>query len=273
MDAGRLLLDKAAVGDWNMAVDEALMSSAAESGLVTLRCYRWAKPTLSLGYFQSIDERSTHVASRECDWVRRHSGGGAILHHYDVTYSLALPASFTPPNSSAPRGTNTTAEWVYRIAHDAVISVLRSMHIEATRFGELEVSEQNREASDASARQPQPFLCFQRRTHDDLVIGDSKVLGSAQRRRAGALLQHGSILWARSEFAPELPGIAELTGQTENVDEWQSWSALFTDAFAPELFASLGISFQLGELTEQEHRHAKAIRGEKYGSEQWNCRR
>ena len=71
-----------------MAVDEALLIDAAENGVATLRFYQWSEPTLSLGYFQRYDDRDQHAASRECAVVRRQTGGGAILHDRELTYSL-----------------------------------------------------------------------------------------------------------------------------------------------------------------------------------------
>ena len=89
----RLLFDTPAEGAWNMAVDETLGEIAAESGIATLRFYGWSRPTLSLGYFQNYDERLSHSASMNCAIVRRASGGGAILHDRELTYSLALPCA------------------------------------------------------------------------------------------------------------------------------------------------------------------------------------
>src|SRR5687767_13677741 len=86
----RLLIDPPASGAWNMAVDEALLASAA-AGVATLRFYTWSQPTLSLGYFQHAHQRDAHAASRSCPLVRRASGGGAILHDRELTYSLAVP--------------------------------------------------------------------------------------------------------------------------------------------------------------------------------------
>ena len=73
----RVIVDPPLSGVRNMAIDEALLAAAAE-GWVTLRFYQWSAPTLSLGYFQSYDDRTGHAASLHCDCVRRHSGGGAI---------------------------------------------------------------------------------------------------------------------------------------------------------------------------------------------------
>src|SRR5882724_9809402 len=91
MEHLRLIIDPPAHGAWNMAVDEALLESAAVDGIATLRLYQWSEPTLSLGYFQPAADRQTHPASRECPLVRRASGGGAILHDRELTYSLAIP--------------------------------------------------------------------------------------------------------------------------------------------------------------------------------------
>src|SRR5688572_19512152 len=87
----RIVFDPPASGPWNMAVDEALLHSTAEGGQATLRFYTWEEPTLSLGHFQTLAEREQHQASLACPLVRRASGGGAILHDIELTYSICLP--------------------------------------------------------------------------------------------------------------------------------------------------------------------------------------
>ena len=87
----RLIIDRPLPGAWNMAVDEALLLDASENGSASLRFYGWNAPTLSLGYFQRYDDRDLHAASRDCAVVRRQTGGGAILHDRELTYSLVLP--------------------------------------------------------------------------------------------------------------------------------------------------------------------------------------
>src|SRR5690242_1143259 len=89
----RLILDPPAPGSWNMAVDEALLETAADAGIATLRFYQWNEPTLSLGYFQAAAERNQHSMSSGCPLVRRASGGGAILHDRELTYSIAMRQS------------------------------------------------------------------------------------------------------------------------------------------------------------------------------------
>src|ERR1700736_340121 len=93
--AWRLLLDPPAAGGWNMAVDEVLLDGVAEgSAPPTLRFYEWAPPCLSLGYFQPFEVVDVDgCRSLGVDVVRRPTGGRAILHDRELTYSVALPAS------------------------------------------------------------------------------------------------------------------------------------------------------------------------------------
>src|SRR6188474_2624923 len=100
MDTLRLIVDPPASGAWNMAVDEALLETAAISGLATLRFYTWQEPTLSLGYFQSAVDRDHHPDGRDCPLVRRASGGGAIIHDRELTYSIALPRRLARPETA-----------------------------------------------------------------------------------------------------------------------------------------------------------------------------
>ena len=83
-----------------MAVDEVLLEAAAADGQCTLRFYRWEEPTLSLGYFQTYADRWQHEPSRDAAVVRRTSGGGAILHDAELTYSFAVPAIIRWPTTA-----------------------------------------------------------------------------------------------------------------------------------------------------------------------------
>ena len=107
----RLLRDAAGEGAWNMAVDEALLESAATNNSMTLRLYAWSEPTLSLGYFQRYEDRRLHPESLACTCTRRSSGGGAILHDRELTYSLSVPPDHpmvrTAPLSYRSRRTTT----------------------------------------------------------------------------------------------------------------------------------------------------------------------
>jgi lipoate-protein ligase A len=180
-------------GPSNMAFDEALLDSVdADPSHAILRTYQWARPTLSLGYFQRIGDVEGDPRWRGADVVRRPTGGGAIWHHHDLTYAIVLPG--THPAYAQPRA-------LYRSVHGAIASALRQLGVRATRRGEP--------ISKIQAKRP--FLCFTDQDSEDIVIGDVKIVGSSQRRRPGAVLQHGSVLLARSTTTPELPGLDEFT--------------------------------------------------------------
>ena len=178
-------------GSWNMAVDEVLLEAAAAGPSCTLRIYEWDQATVSLGYFQSADDPSLESRFPQLPKVKRLSGGGAILHHHEVTYSIALPDGH--PLAVSPGV-------LYEEVHRRVMAMLARLGVEVRLRGE------------ALKLAAEPFLCFSRGDARDIVLGPHKILGSAQRRRRGAVLQHGALLLARSEFAPEFPGLAELAG-------------------------------------------------------------
>ena len=108
-----------------MAVDQALLASANGTGQVTLRFYRWSPPTLSLGYFQAADQRREHQPSLSCDLVRRVTGGGAILHHRELTYSLCVPCENRLSNEH---------QVLYRLVHGAMIESLHEWGIDASLY-------------------------------------------------------------------------------------------------------------------------------------------
>ena len=99
MGKARVIIDEPAPGVWNMAVDHALLETANATGLISLRFYAWSQPTLSLGYFQSRSHRQQHSASLACPLVRRSTGGGAIVHDQEITYSLCVPSNQALVNS------------------------------------------------------------------------------------------------------------------------------------------------------------------------------
>jgi lipoate-protein ligase A len=204
----QLMIDPPQTGSWNMAVDEWLLGRALEDGVMTLRFYQWDTPTLSLGYFQKYDDRSLHAASIDCPVVRRASGGGALVHDRELTYTLAVPASH-------PLARDTQS--LYDAAHETLVDLLgRIVPPGEGRFS-LNAETQGRGGGE-------PFLCFLRRAKGDVIFtdptqpqpltadGSHKICGSAQRKHHGAVVQHGGVLLGRSLRAPELSGLAELTG-------------------------------------------------------------
>jgi lipoate-protein ligase A len=253
----RLIVETPAPGDWNMAVDEVLLESAAV-GEPVLRFYRWSTATLSLGYFQRVTDREPHASSRGCPLVRRATGGGAIVHDRELTYSFAAR--------------DTGMGWhqrLYDAFHETLIELLRDegivaeSHCGATsslvRIGGAVDDIQGR--GDA-----EPFLCFLRRAEGDVVLQGAKICGSAQRRNRGTILQHGSVLLATSPQAPELPGIEELTGKKldplELAAKWQG-----------RLAARLGLAWRERPISSVERERATSVQLEKFGAEAWTDRR
>jgi len=254
LQTANLIVDGPADGAWNMAVDEALLRSANETGVTTLRFYQWAEPTLSLGYFQKAADRKLHPASSGCTMVRRSSGGGAILHDCELTYSLALP------------GTNRWSSKqndLYGTVHESIVNFL---HRNGVFAGQFEVPVNSGPGEVVNVRKSghiTRFLCFERRTAGDIVLDGHKIGGSAQRRLSGATLQHGSLLMQRSQFAPELAGILDLTDVNLSVGDLAS-------GLVEAMAGGLKLTFQSVSLTKDEKKIAEEILIDKYENPEWN---
>lgn len=254
--AGRLIVSAPQSGEQNMSIDQAILQACGPQDAPTLRFYRWRPATLSLGYFQSIGDRQRHTASRDCPAVRRSSGGGAILHDRELTYSLVLPVGFLTRRCSSSE--------VYRLVHQVVIDCLRDCGITAQRHGDIAAATDRRgdTGGDGSGKVAEPFLCFQRRSAEDLTVHGYKILGSAQRKTRHAVLQHGSLLLAASPAAPELPGLLELTSTA--IDDQRLAAAIAT-----ELGGRLAVHWSAGNLNNNELDSLKGIASEKYASLHW----
>ena len=250
-----------------------LFIAAAKENVATLRFYEWNEPTLSLGYFQRYEDRQQHAASRDCPIVRRQSGGGAILHDHELTYSLTLPAAHPWAKRS---------EQLYATVHQAIIRVLRRLNPKGHAMRLSSRSSATPIARHKRRRQSldrQPFLCFQRRSPHDVVLTTNlpksdemtaepgwKIVGSAQRRHRGAVLQHGSVLLWRSPAAPELPGYCDIVGEPITV-------STLAAAFPTELGTALDSSLTAVELPESIREAAQQIARHKYASDSWTRRR
>lgn len=229
--SARLLIDPPLSGVRNMAIDEALLDSAAAGGPFTLRLYRWREATISTGYFQ---RNSPEVARggrfAGLPVVRRLSGGGAILHHHELTYSVTAPPDH--PLAKEPG-------LLYAAAHAAMRAALREQGVPVEFRG-------------SSHEGDKTFLCFSRGDRRDLVALGQKVLGSAQRRRHGAVLQHGSLLLRASEFAPEFPGLTDLFMINLNEES-------LVRQFISHAGVEMAVELVHGETTPSEVRTANAI--------------
>lgn len=243
----RLLIDTAAPGAWNMAVDEVLLEGTAAGGGWNLRFYGWSAPTISLGYFQPYQSRCDHPSSLECPLVRRASGGGALVHDAEITYSLTVPAGH--PLAVQP-------QQLYRTVHSSLVGALASHGIEAELC----------EAGSDRLSAKEAFLCFQRTGAGDVLVKGAKIAGSAQRRRQGAVMQHGSLLLQTSIAAPELPGLETLIGTQPSRQDW-------IDCWSGELCRAIDMRLRAGRLAADEAQLSESLAAQKYARSAWNRRR
>jgi lipoate-protein ligase A len=231
-----------------MGTDLALLEVASETtGPAIVRTYTWSEPTLSLGYFQAAAEAAAEPRWRGVELVRRPTGGGAIWHDRELTYSVILPRT----HPAAAR-----VETLYRVVHTAIVGTLESSGVRLARRG----------GSHGGIVRSRPFLCFLDADPEDLVIGPHKVVGSAQKRRPGAVLQHGSILLGASPRTPELPGIEDLGGPCRPAAEWSA-------DVAAAICRALELDPEPCGLTPEETARAAALESEPFRTAGWTFKR
>lgn len=170
----RVLVTPAMDGPENMGLDQALMGRAGETGEVVLRVYGWSRPTLSLGRNQTARGKYDLARARSggVDMVRRPTGGRAVLHHREITYSV-----------TAPVGALGSLRESYRLINRLLVEGLNELGVAASEA-----------TPTMAAPKPDVAPCFVVPVKGEIVAGGRKLVGSAQVREYGVLLQHGSIL-------------------------------------------------------------------------------
>ncbi|MBN1254128.1 MAG: lipoate--protein ligase family protein [Deltaproteobacteria bacterium] len=251
----------------NMAIDEAILDEHIEGGMPpTLRVYQWDPPALSLGYNQSIVHDVDVAKCQEAgvEVVRRITGGGAVLHAQELTYSIVSAVNNGIPESVAGS---------YRFLSQGLIASYKILGLEV----ELKPG-RNKTRSAA---------CFSLTTLADLTHRGRKLAGSAQARRRNALLQHGSlpiqshadILFSVLKFSSEASRqktrllynkrmfvLNEVIGRDIDMQELK-------DDLRKGFTQALGIRFYDDGLTAAEIRRSQALAAEKYGTDAWNHRK
>lgn len=205
-----LFVDPPRDGVTNMAIDGCLLEQA-EAGAAALRLYRWAPPTLSLGYFQRYDDpaRQAGALLKNLPVVRRCTGGGAILHADELTYSLALPIGHPLA------GKNKKPEELYTWMHARIAEAVAALGGRTAPKGGR---------NEGNSRRG-PFLCFSRHASFDLMTGPDgsatreKLVGSAQRRTKRGVLQHGSVVLARTHPVQVSGSVSDLAGRRVRFDQ------------------------------------------------------
>lgn len=254
MEEWRLILDPPGRGAHNMAVDLALLNSLARrSGPPVLRLYSWSPPAITIGYFQRMEEevRVDECRAMGVEVIRRVTGGGAVFHDNEITYSVFIPLSHRLAASSIRES--------YGLLCAPIVDCLRGLGLEA-RFSPV----------------------------NDVLVGGAKVSGSAQTRRNGVLLQHGTLLIgvdAASMFrvlnVAKEKSAATASGAPEH--RVTSLEALLGDRARGENFAGdlgrrlalafagrLGCDFVESGLSVEEKRDALRIEEELFRKEEWN---
>jgi len=263
----RLLVTPPAPGAWNMAVDEAILSSIGQHLVTpTLRLYAWQPPCLSLGYAQpSADGDPLRLAERGWQMVRRPTGGRAILHTDELTYSVIGPLS-------EPRLVGSVLE-SYRCLASALLHALRRLGIPAE-------SHAAPAAVESSVKGP---VCFEVPSSYEITVGGKKLIGSAQARRKEGLLQHGTfplsgdltritqVLVFPDEDARQMAATRLLARATtaelvrNNPVSWEMAAKAFIASFQEVL----NLELLPGNLLPQEIQHAEHLVNEKFNHPSW----
>jgi lipoate-protein ligase A len=229
-----------ATGARQMAVDDALLSLCGrDQSPPTLRLFGFRPACLSLGRFQPAEQAPRPPG---LDVVRRPTGGGAVIHRGDVCYSVVLPISH-------PLAAGSIVESYRRFARGLAAG------LEALGLPPL---------AEAAAGPPaRGGWCFETVAAHELTLAGRKLVGSAQSRRAGALLQQGSI-----RLAPEPAEAALATSLQEALGREVAWEEL-VDALILGFAGAWGIEIHPGSLTAEEEELARRLEHERYRNSEW----
>jgi len=237
----------------NMGIDESILRHVSEGkSLQTIRFYGWSPPAVSIGYFQSLEEEVDLEACKKygVDCVRRITGGGAVYHDRELTYSFIAPED----NTIVPKDIMES----YKTVCSGLIRGLGVLGI-SSEFAPL----------------------------NDIIAGGKKISGNAQTRREGCILQHGTILLdvdvERMFMLLKVPSEKMRDKIIQNARERVTSARRMLKAEVPYAEAAkafeegfqtaLGIEFVKGELSQSELDYAYKIAEEKYSSIGWNQRR
>ena len=232
---------------------------SARAGDVTLRLYRWEPGCLSFGRNQTARGRydGARAASRGIDVVRRPTGGRAVFHHRELTYSVAAPAD----------------EWGG--LRDAYLKINRALSAGLQSLG-APVSVVAKRA--VPAPKPTVRACFRDPLPGEVVADGRKLIGSAQWRDGGALLQHGSLLLYNDQHTVEDlrsegpgPVAVPAAGLAELIDPLPGFERM-CEALADAFAAELGRSVRTEDLTPEEYAAAERARA-RYEDDAWTWRR
>lgn len=254
----RLILDHKHLAAYNMAADETILRSCAVgSSLPTLRLYGWGKPAVSLGYFQDLEKSKIdreYCRNLDIEVVRRPTGGRAVVHGWDITFSVAIAEKDMPDGCHSVIASHT---WIMQ----GIVQAFRLLGIEADMG-----------SSERTASSGQSADCFAHTADCDVRVGKDKVAGAAQVRKWESILEQGSIPY-------EPPGIdmgclfgKNVRGPMSNVLADIPFKAARM-AVVVGFEQALGIQFVPRALTDLETASAFRLAKEKYTSAEWTYRK
>jgi lipoate-protein ligase A len=252
-----------------MALDEAILEHIGRgASLPTLRLYAWDPACLSLGHAQPYtDVDTTLLKQHGWEVVRRVTGGRAILHTDEITYSVIAP-------SDEPRVTGTVLESYNRLAQALLLAVQQ-----------LELPVEMKEGKPAETKTPNP-VCFEVPSTYEITVNGKKLIGSAQARKKEGVLQHGSlpltgdlaricqVLVFENESEREeasqrlLSRAATVESALGRAVSWETAAEAFVHAFESQL----GLTLEQGELSASESKRTDELVAEKYDHPSWTER-
>lgn len=244
-----------------MALDEAISESVRNRiSPPTLRIYRWERPSISIGYFQKASDIDLdYCSSKGYPFVRRMTGGRAILHDAEITYSLSSSTDSFLFRDSLTETYNTISN-----------ALLRSLTIHGINAG---IS--FRKKRSANHKNPS---CFEALSYGEITVEKKKIIGSAQRRYKNGFLQHGSILFKYN--ASELGKIFKTDGKEDflGMGAVQDYSPnVSVDNFVMSMKQAFETELNVKMITDVPTRFelklARNLEFDKYATQAWNFRR
>jgi len=263
----RLLRSGKLSGAMNMAIDEALLESVAEGDAApALRLYGWQPTALTLGYGQSVSDDVDLDACNKAgvDVVRRSTGGRSVLHADELTYAVVARTDASPFNG--------TVLDCYRAIAEVLKKALQQLGVDASLVPGKHVTGQGR-----SAR----ALCFSVPSQYELVASGRKLIGSAQKRRGQAFLQHGSIpltldlslltklLKVDSAATDQLAKVGWLSALAPRPLTLLDLEESLLKAFAE----NLGVDWQQSVLSPGEQEMAQRLNDDQFNCDSWTLKR
>ena len=273
----RLLKTGLADGATNMAIDEAILWAVAEGkSPPTLRLYGWEPPCLSIGYSQSMegDVDVDRCRGAGIDFVRRPTGGRSILHADELTYSVVAP-------QTEPRVAGGVIE-SYRRLSAGLVTGLRALGVEAN----LALMPSPPRPRRGVGERAKSAACFDAPSSYEITVSGRKLVGSAQVRKKGVVLQHGSLplegdiarifdfLWMSSEERREELKQA-LRARATSLELVLGHSVPFEEVarhLAAGFAQALNLRLIPGQLSQHELALVEKLRREKYATREWNFR-